>query len=138
MTRESFQELTRVRIEDAKVLLEAGRSDAAYYLAGYAVECALKACIAKLTTRYDFPPKPKVVESYYRHDLQGLVKAAGLDAQLDTDAPRGSALDGNVGIVYKWTEQSRYARIEHREAVDLYNAITDPVDGVLAWIQQRW
>jgi hypothetical protein len=116
VTRAIFQELARIRIEDAKVLLDAGRSDAAYYLAGYAVECALKACIAKLTSQYDFPPKPRVVESYYRHDLQGLLKAAGLDAQLDLDAPRGSTRDANVGIVYKWNEQIRYARIEHREA----------------------
>jgi HEPN domain-containing protein len=33
------------------VLLEAGLYAGAYYLAGYAVECALKACIAKKTAR---------------------------------------------------------------------------------------
>ena len=30
-----------------KVLLDAGRYPAAYYLVGYAVECGLKACVAK-------------------------------------------------------------------------------------------
>jgi hypothetical protein len=30
---------------DAKALLDAGRWHAAYYLVGYAVECALKVCV---------------------------------------------------------------------------------------------
>jgi hypothetical protein len=42
------QRLAKERISDAKVLLGARHWVGAYYLAGYAVECALKACIAKL------------------------------------------------------------------------------------------
>jgi hypothetical protein len=49
-------------------------ADGAYYLAGYAVECALKACIAKETKRYEFPDK-KRVDSSYSHNLDLLVKA---------------------------------------------------------------
>jgi len=44
-----------MRLKDAEVLLQKGRNEAAYYLAGYAVECALKACIAKQTKRHEFP-----------------------------------------------------------------------------------
>jgi len=40
-------------------LLRLGLFDGAYYLAGYAVECALKACIAKGTQRFEFPDKRK-------------------------------------------------------------------------------
>ena len=47
MYRSDFQKLAEDRIADAGALFEAHRYDAAYYLAGYAVECALKACIAK-------------------------------------------------------------------------------------------
>ena len=46
MNRADFQRLADVRIDEAGVLLAAGRWSGAYYLAGYAVECALKACIA--------------------------------------------------------------------------------------------
>jgi HEPN domain-containing protein len=56
MNRRDFQKLALIRIADAQVLFQNGRYDAAYYLAGYAVECALKACIAKQTMRHDFPP----------------------------------------------------------------------------------
>jgi HEPN domain-containing protein len=63
--RRDFQQLSRIRAREAEALLKLGLSDGAYYLAGYAVECALKACIAKGTRRYEFPDKkrPKEVTS---------------------------------------------------------------------------
>jgi HEPN domain-containing protein len=51
MNRTDFQELAEERLEDARPLLDAGRFSGAYYLAGYAVECALQACIARLTNQ---------------------------------------------------------------------------------------
>jgi hypothetical protein len=56
-------------------------ADGAYYLAGYAVECGLKACIAKETKRYEFADKKRVFSSY-SHKLQDLVKVAGLEQAL--------------------------------------------------------
>lgn len=49
MFRKDFQDLAMVRVREAEMLLAAGLFDGAYYLAGLAVECALKACIAKAT-----------------------------------------------------------------------------------------
>lgn len=66
MNRRTFQQLSATRLADARALL-AARRYAAYYLAGYAVECALKACIAKQTRRYDFPPDPRSVSRIYTH-----------------------------------------------------------------------
>jgi hypothetical protein len=45
--RRDFRTLAELRAEEARVLLRSRRQLGAYYLAGYAVECALKACIAK-------------------------------------------------------------------------------------------
>ena len=45
MNRSELQRLSNERIEDAQALLAASRWAGAYYLAGYAVECALKACV---------------------------------------------------------------------------------------------
>ena len=47
MTRKDFQQLARVRLKEAKALLNLEHFACAYYLAGYVIECALKACIAK-------------------------------------------------------------------------------------------
>ena len=48
MNRTFLQLLTEDRLKDAGVLLANGRYGAAYHHAGYTVEWALKACIAKL------------------------------------------------------------------------------------------
>lgn len=47
MKRSELKRLAELRVRDALRLLRGRRYDACYYLAGYAVECALKACIAK-------------------------------------------------------------------------------------------
>ncbi len=55
MNRIDLQQLARARLREAEALLNAGEWSGAYYLAGYAVECGLKACIAKLTGLARFP-----------------------------------------------------------------------------------
>jgi len=76
--RKDLQALSRIRAKEAKALLDAGLHDGAFYLAGYAVECALKACIAKKTSRHEFPDKDRVNKSY-THKLDELIKLAELE-----------------------------------------------------------
>ncbi|MSU78452.1 MAG: HEPN domain-containing protein [Gemmataceae bacterium] len=54
VNRTQLQQLAQERVRDADSLLKAGQWSGAYYLAGYAVECGLKACIAKLTNLLRF------------------------------------------------------------------------------------
>jgi HEPN domain-containing protein len=131
--RIDFQRLADVRIEEAEVLFKAKKYDGAYYLAGYAVECALKACIAKSTRRHDFPDK-QFVNKCHTHNVEELVLHAGLKAMLQTDA----ALMLRWAIMKDWNEQSRYERKTRVEAKALYDAITDPAHGVLQWIKSHW
>ena len=77
MNRLDFQRLSKIRLREAKALLDRRGYDGAYYLGGYAVECALKACIARKTKRYEFPDK-KVMERIYSHKLTELLEVAGL------------------------------------------------------------
>jgi hypothetical protein len=108
VNRTEFQHLADVRIREAEALLAVGLWDGAYYLAGYAVECGLQACIAKLTKAEDFPPKPGVVNDYYSHNLVRLRELAGLRQAFDAAAPHGSPLAGNWDSVKDWSEQARY------------------------------
>ena len=48
-----FQALAERRLREARVLLAANEPDGAYYLGGYAVECALKTCIIKMLNASD-------------------------------------------------------------------------------------
>ena len=89
MNRSEFQQLAEVRVREAEALLAAGLWDGAYYLAGYAVECGLKACIAKLTRAEEFPDKDWAVKCF-THKIDDLVKLAELEADHKTDMPRGS------------------------------------------------
>jgi len=43
MNRDDFQLLSKLRVAEAKALLDAGLYTGSRYLMGYAVECALKA-----------------------------------------------------------------------------------------------
>lgn len=72
MDRKELQDLSKIRLSEAKTLLQAHLFDSAFYLTGYAVECALKACIAKGTRRFEFPDKKKV-ESSHSHNLLQLI-----------------------------------------------------------------
>jgi len=137
VNRAELQQLAEDRILDAAALLAAGRWSAAYYLAGYAVECALKACIAKLTSQHDFPPKVKFVQDCYTHDLEKLLKAGGLKSDLDTDVAANVTLSGNWGVAKDWEEASRYEQKTQAQAQTLYDAINGP-DGILPWIRLRW
>src|ERR1700722_6908157 len=103
MDRRDLQRLTRIRLREAKTLTRLGLHDGAYYLAGYAVECALKACIAKATRRHEFPDRKKA-ESSYKHDLSELVRVANLDDARKGESERDPRFRGNWEVVESWSE----------------------------------
>src|SRR5204863_7366247 len=82
LTRRDFQVLADLRAKEARVLANNGNEQGAYYLGGYAVECALKACISKQTRRHEFPPKIEYVREAYSHKLTSLLRLAELEEQL--------------------------------------------------------
>ena len=137
MNRSDFQNLANERIAEAKILLDAGKWSGAYYLAGYAVEFGLKACIAKLTQAEEFLDK-KFVDKCWSHEIVQLVKCAGLEDQRDRDAHANRNLSINWDIVRAWNETSRSSQKTQAEAQGLYDAITQNPDGVFLWIQRYW
>jgi HEPN domain-containing protein len=80
MNRIDLQRLTRIRLREARVLLNNRYYEGAYYLLGYAVECAFKSCIARQTRRHDFPDK-NFVNDIYTHDLNKLLRLSGLEPE---------------------------------------------------------
>ena len=129
--------LSAVRLKEAKALLNAGFSDGAYYLAGYAVECALKACIAKSTLRHDFPDKKRATESY-THNLTQLVIAAKLGPAVSEQLDKDLLFQTNWQIVVQWSELTRYQTYSHEMAANLVNAVEDKKHGVMAWLKRHY
>jgi len=135
--RKDFKTLTRLRAKDARALVRSGNEQGAYYLAGYAVECALKACIASKTKRSEFPPSPQEVrDNFYTHDLTMLLKTAGLEKLLEKDMTLNASLATNWNTVKGWDEQCRY-RCSGLNGRDMEKAIRG-ANGVLRWIKQHW
>jgi HEPN domain-containing protein len=132
-----LQHFATERISDAKVLLAARHWSAAYYLAGYGVECALKACIAKLMKSEEFPDK-NFAEKCWTHNLPQLLVLAGLKDDFAAALRADPDLAYNWDTVKDWGESSRYTRTTKADAEGLYEAITEKKHGVLQWLKRRW
>jgi hypothetical protein len=143
MNRKELQALSELRLREANALLGAGFPEGAYYLAGYAVECALKACIAKRTQEHDFPGK-KLADKTYTHDLERLIDAAELSDTFKKAKTSNRRLEMEWEYVRRWSEQSRYELLtggeeDRRKAAFLLIFSVESVGGgVLPWIRQFW
>lgn len=137
MNRVDFQNIAGIRLRESKALLAAGCPDGSYYLAGYAVECALKACIAKRTREHDFPEK-EVVNKSHTHDIGKLLQLADLKIELENAMQANPSMRAGLDTIQDWSEASRYERKADQEALDLIQAIEDPTGGLLPWIMLRW
>ena len=143
MNRSDLQRLAEIRLSDAKALLATGVNDAgAYYIAGYAVECAIKACIAKNQGEYPFPEKisdKDLREKYYTHSLSILLNTADLVQQMGIDSAANPDLSINWIDVQTWSENYRYqVSISRPVTENLIRAIEDPQNGVLTWLKRYW
>jgi len=107
MNRIDLQKLSNARIREAKILFAAEEYSGAYYLAGYAIECALKARIAKATQQHDFSDKERAQKSYSHRPLD-LMRVADLYSEFQAAILSDSILATSWTVVSGWTEQSRY------------------------------
>ena len=138
MNRSDLQTLSETRLDDGVLLLKAGRHSGAYYMLGYAVECALKAAVAKQIREHDFPDKKLVVDSH-THDLIKLLSLSGLRAAFDARTKSDSTFAINWATTKDWNESTRYSTsITEILARDLHAAITDQTSGVLPWLRTQW
>jgi hypothetical protein len=140
VNRKELQDLAETRLLDAKELLSGKRWSGAYYLSGYAVECALKACVlvyVENNTGVIFEDR-KYLDKCWTHDFETLVTAADLKTARHADIAANLALGKNWLTVNRWSEVTRYQNKTESEARLLYDAITDHTDGVLPWIKVRW
>lgn len=136
MNRTDLQRLSNARIREAKVLFHAGEFSGAYYLAGYSIECALKACFARKVMRYDFPDKN--VRNIFTHALPELAVRAELKDQLLDARQSNQNFAGSWDVVCRWTEESRYSTWTKADAKEILDAIAHRKDGVMPWIKRYW
>src|SRR5262245_4487525 len=102
--KSDFQALAEKRLREARVLLAANEPDGAYDVAGYAVECALKACIIKKMNTSDEWPDRNFSDLCYKHELVVLLRLADLEDPMN----KLPGVMGKWGQVKDWRETSRY------------------------------
>ena len=135
--RTDLQAVAQSKIDDAQYLLANKSYSNAFYLAGYAVEIGLKACIAKQFFADAIPDK-KFVMDIHVHDLRRLIGLAGLTAELRTKEATSRQFSLNWALVTEWTPEVRYGAVDAMTARVMLLAITDTTDGVLPWIKTVW
>lgn len=138
MDRTDLQKIAELRIQEAEILLQNNAYSGAYYLAGYAIECGMKACIAKQIRKHEFPDRKFILDSY-THDLDKLLNVSGLKPTLNEATANNPDLDINWSIIKDWTVDARYDHtIGEKQANDLFEAIHDKTNGLLQWLKERW
>jgi HEPN domain-containing protein len=135
--KEELKALSVAKLSDAQLLFAHERWSNAYYLAGYAVELAFKACLAGQFIA-DAIPDRKLVTDLHTHDLSKLVSLAGLQTALKQRQDQDVEFAQNWGLTAQWKPDSRY-EIRDRSAADyLVHAVGDDAHGVLPWIRTFW
>lgn len=136
MNRNDFRKLAVIRLEDARILLRNGRFEGCYYLSGYAVECGLKACVAKLTKRHDFPDMS--LKEAYTHDLIKLLRIGKLEGARNREFELDREFELNWYVVKEWRAESRYENPDRQQTESLFKTVADRKHGVLRWLRQHW
>ncbi|MBU1207077.1 MAG: HEPN domain-containing protein [Proteobacteria bacterium] len=138
MNKSDLETLVDIRVKEAKLLLDNNCYEGAYYLLGYALECAIKACIAKQVREHDFPDK-QLANAAYTHRLGDLLGVAGLKQKLQEKEKTDEEFKLNWAVTKDWSEDARYEHtIEETTAKDFFRAITNKKTGILVWIKSWW
>jgi len=137
MRRRDLQGFAQSKLDDAVLMLQHQRWSSAYYLAGYAVEFALKACIARQVASETIPDKA-FLRDVFSHKFPELVGLAGLRLELRQAQDGDPDFASYWAIVLEWTPDVRYSGSGALEAQLLAQAVGEPEHGVLQWIRRFW
>jgi HEPN domain-containing protein len=133
--RATFQQLAESRLAEAALLLANGFPSGAYYLAGYAIECALKSIIAAKFSANEIPDR-RLVERVHVHDLSKLLSLTGLEDELEAEMNVNPDLHGRWTVIQKWSERARYDIWTQESASAILEAVGGD-EGLLRWLQNR-
>lgn len=140
-TRNELKRIATTRLKEAKALYDKGLYDGAVYLAGYVAEIALKARICKILKEPLYPDTGRIGGLYKTHNMEDLIKLAGLRVQLDQKLILEPQFDSNWRLVTTWNEALRYRPIGSTtqiEALQLIEALEDTNFGIFTWIKKHW
>lgn len=122
ITIKDLRSKIKCRQQDAKVLYNSKRYEGAVYLAGYAIELAIKKRICNALKWTGFPEKKKEFDnlvSFRTHKLDVLLHLSGVEEKMKTKFLT------EWSIVNRWDPEMRYRTgiiIKRKEAKDMLDA----------------
>jgi hypothetical protein len=138
MTRKDLQELSRLRLREADALYKERLYDGCVYLAGYAVELALKARICRVLRVNEYP-SGDLGKAFKVHSLEQLKVLAGLSR--DIDVRKNKELFDNWSKAVAWNPEQRYeapGKYNGGTAKVILDGLTSKPNGVFTWLTKRW
>jgi len=138
MTRKDLKDLSRLRLREAEALYKAHLYDGCVYLAGYAIELALKARICRLLRVNEYPGGD-LGRAFKVHSLDQLKVLAGLSA--DIDMSKNKELFDNWSKAVSWDPEQRYetpGKYNASTAKIILDSLTAKPNGVFTWLSLRW
>lgn len=135
--RKDLQAVAQSKMDDALLLFSNRKYSNAYYLAGYAVEIGLKACMAVQICAETVPDKD-FLKGFLEHKFDKLVGLAGLKPQLKAEQDHSTVFAANWAIVSEWSPDTRYETKDVTSAQTIIAAIADENSGVFQWIKRYW
>ena len=137
-SKPDIQNLAKSRLREAELLYKYGHYDAAFYLAGFAIEIAFKAVICK---KLDISLKEmESVPSFKSHSFDQLLLISGLRNK-HKKAIANQQFQNNWSIVTDWKVDCRYNNIGSKNSGDVLKfikAIKSTRGGILTWIKKYW
>ena len=137
LTKNDLQIMAESKLADSGFLFANNRVSNAYYLGGYAIELALKACIAKQMEAGVIPDRQLILDTY-THEYMKLIGVAGLKFELNEKLNKDQGFSESWAIVQQWNPDARYRQTDKMIAQYFLSAISDPTHGVFTWIKSYW
>jgi HEPN domain-containing protein len=144
--RADFKLLADRRLNEAKTLSHNKHYEAAFYLAGYAVECGLKAAVCKTLNIDIFNMSSELNRGFKTHRIDHLIVLAGLSKQLAVDASSNTllAIAQNTFVNppsatdkwQSWSEEVRY-NVEKCDSA-ICDDFVNNVEQFLTWLRLHW
>ncbi|WP_353861254.1 hypothetical protein [Azospirillum formosense] len=131
---DDWERLANEKRRAAEILFRSRQFGSAYYEAGIALECMLKAKIMRKEGLNIWPDR-SCRKDLYTHDLARLLKLAGLHDRMVAEAKKVTDIGIAWSVAKQWTVDARYARkVRLRDARDIVEAVSPTGKGLLKWI----
>jgi len=144
---DEIKKLAYLRLDEAKILCDAGKYNGAFYLAGYSVELMLKAKVCEHLGIGDlFAGKEckvagigDIKNAVQTHDIGILLIFSGLRGRLADMSKDGIVMESYGLLLGVWSEKVRYQFVEQdaHKVKRLIELLSDKEKGLLAWIKKN-